>query len=31
MAQLTQKYLREVILFGIFAADLSNTDAKIFA
>ena len=31
MAQLTQKYLHEFILFCIFAAYLSNTDAKIFA
>ena len=31
LAQLTQKYLHELLLFSIFAADLSNTDAKIFA
>jgi hypothetical protein len=31
MAQLTQKYLHELILFTTFAADSSNTDAKIFA
>ena len=31
LAQLTQKHLHELLLFSIFAADLSNTDAKIFA
>ena len=31
MTQLTQKYLHELLLFSIFATDLSDTDAKIFA
>lgn len=31
MAQLMQKYLRELALFIIFTAYLRDTDAKIFA
>ena len=31
MIQLAQEYLREFLVFCIFVADLSVTDAKIFA
>ena len=31
MPQLTQKYLRELLLFSMFTADLSDTNANILA